>query len=291
MRVRRRALGDAPPLRGRSLSPPSPRRGGAQQLGIQSAASSFTAAPEPDYYVSGWTGDCNPDPAVNPNAANVSVSVGDPVAEGGGVPQTCILDPAPESAGNVAATFARVPTRDIHFPQPAGGGTVVVVAVIPADPDAEPPRPDSSEVTLVSGDGVSVNLAVLFAAKPDDDYFVESWTGTACENAPTGEADSAGGGDKYCDLAPALSDAFVTVALSPVRECAGDFRADDSANLTVCGNCLSGYEDLSPSDSADACVPETRLASFVRAPDNGTLAAASGGNPVVSGEPVPVPRR
>ena len=262
--------------------------GGAQQLGIQSAASSFTAAPEPDYYVSGWTGDCNPDPAVNPNAANVSVSVGDPVAEGGGVPQTCILDPAPESAGNVAATFARVPTRDIHFPQPAGGGTVVVVAVIPADPDAEPPRPDSSEVTLVSGDGVSVHLAVLFAAKPDDDYFVESWTGTACENAPTGEADSAGGGDKYCDLAPALSDAFVTVALSSVRECGGDFRADDSANLTVCGNCLLGYEDLSPSDSADACVPETRLASFARAPDNGTLAAASGGNPVVPGEPVPV---
>ena len=182
--------------------------GVAQQLEIQSGGSEFSASPEADYYVSGWTGLCNPDPVVNPNAANVSVTVGDPVAEGGGVPKTCALNPAPETAGDVAAAFARVPTRAVNFPQPSSGGTLAAVAVVPADPAP-------AEITLASGDAVSVHLAVRFAAEPAPGHFVEEWTGD-CDGAPTGENDPSGGVAKHCELPPSLADAFVTVAFALV---------------------------------------------------------------------------
>ena len=125
----------------------------------------FTAQPDPGFYLSEWGGHCEPRAPAQPHER--------------GLPQTCGLTLNAETT--VAATFERA--WETTFSQPDNGTLSAKIK------DGE---------TLRSGDIVRQGTTVIYTAQPDPGFYLLEWT-DHCEHTPAA-APSEHGLSKECEL-------------------------------------------------------------------------------------------
>ena len=125
----------------------------------------FTAQPDPGFYLSEWGGDCEPRAPAQPHER--------------GLPQTCGLTLNAETT--VAATFERA--WETTFSQPDNGTLSAKIK------DGE---------TLQSGDIVRQGATIIYTALPDSGFYLLKWT-DHCEHIPAA-GPSEHGLSKECEL-------------------------------------------------------------------------------------------
>ena len=125
----------------------------------------FTAQPDPGFYLSEWGGDCEPRAPAQPHER--------------GLPQTCGLTLNAETT--VAATFERA--WETTFSQPDNGTLSAKIK------DGE---------TLRSGDIVRQGTTIIYTAQPDPGFYLLEWT-DHCEHIPAA-GPSEHGLSKECEL-------------------------------------------------------------------------------------------
>ena len=125
----------------------------------------FTAQPDPGFYLSEWGGHCETRAPAQPHER--------------GLPQTCGLTLNAETT--VAATFERA--WETTFSQPDNGTLSAKIK------DGE---------TLRSGDIVRQGTTIIYTAQPDPGHYLLEWTGD-CEDAPDAEPHERGL-SKTCEL-------------------------------------------------------------------------------------------
>ena len=186
----------------------------APGLSVQAAAASvFVADPAAGHYVESWTADCaNPDSRGAPDDTET---------------KNCVL----AVPGGVGVIFA--PVLRLNFARPDNGNLLATVAG------------KSANIGAPTGRGQTV----AFTAQPDDDHYVQRWTGD-CETANTdqngdanpdavGAKDATGGMPKTCQIVAAKTDINVAVVFASVSaaDCAADNR--DPGTVAGCGGCAS----------------------------------------------------
>ena len=138
----------------------------------------------------------------------------------------------------------------------------------------------TSDLNIRDGETARQESTVFFTATPTVGFYVSGWTGD-CDNnaaATTGEDDPPGT-PQSCEVAPGVPDIAAGATFSAIADCASRKRVNDSA--TSCGSCMNGFATADVNDADDAavlCLPVASCGVGQAAIDNGTACECDAAN-------------